>query len=76
MIRFTLSETPEQEVINALNDIKRAQVNKTICEAVIYFKGKSNNPMRWVYAHVGELCGLSGNRVRAIYAPRGPRVNA
>ena len=75
MIRFTLSETPEQEVINALNDIKRAQVNKTICEAVIYFKGKYSYSTLEIYSLVGSHCGLSGHRVRAIIS-QAPKTNA
>jgi len=69
MIKFTLSETKEQDVINALIDIERLHVNATITSAVIYFRGRYKKLYKqdYIYSFVGSFCGLSGRRVREIY---------
>jgi hypothetical protein len=76
-IKFTLSETPEQEVINRLIDIERLHVNATITEAVIYFRGKYKNLYKrdYIYSFVGSFCGLSAHRVRQIYG-QAPKTKA
>ena len=76
MIKFTIEETKEQEVVNALADCRRVQINKTITEAVIFFKWKyKSHKMNAIYDTVGSFAGISGYRVKQIYN-QAPKTNA
>ena len=76
MIKFTLSETPEQAIINKLADCKRARINETITAAVIFFRGKHRHyKINEIYGIVGSHCGLSTHRVRQIYS-QAPKTSA